>query len=414
MQVINKKIIAILICVSIFIFGLYKLFNKEKIVLDDVKLDIRDTNNTFAIYLENGYKSNNYEESSNNEFPSVGYSYNGEKSQCVSIDGSVINNVLSYEENVGVSINTNKTVYCYIYFDRLTLGDAIKVLEPKGLNLDTTSNSEDWTGMYRFQGQQSEGIENYICFGTSNSNECKTYPEKYMYRIIGIEENGRIKVIKKDALNKTYAWWNNSNDDIKWPNSLVYQAINGPDFLENTDYIPKGWEDKIVDNEWLYGDMWNTSQKGLSNYLIEIGQNKALWYEKSDNGKIAKNEVWTSTKTSKINLMYLSDYYLAISDTAICVYNSQDTPKLKICKSSWIHLSQNDKDNAGSNEFLSTRMGYRETEGDNNLWITVIYARGYVLGDYNNCVVRPVFYIDASQTLLSGLGKPENPYIIKE
>ena len=104
MQVINKKIIAILICVSIFIFGLYKLFNKEKIVLDDVKLDIRDTNNTFAIYLENEYNSNNYFESKENEFPSIGYSFNEEKSQCVSIDGDVIDNILSYDNE------TNKLI----------------------------------------------------------------------------------------------------------------------------------------------------------------------------------------------------------------------------------------------------------------------------------------------------------------
>jgi len=56
-------------------------------------------------------------------------------------------------------------------------------------------------GMYRYQGTGESTINNYICFGTSDSDECKSDQNKYMYRILGVDVNtNEVKLIKKEAL----------------------------------------------------------------------------------------------------------------------------------------------------------------------------------------------------------------------
>ena len=45
---------------------------------------------------------------------------------------------------------------------------------------------KEQSGMYRFVGTASQVINNYICFGTTNSTPCKNTPGTYMYRIIGV------------------------------------------------------------------------------------------------------------------------------------------------------------------------------------------------------------------------------------
>ncbi len=120
MQVINKKIIVIFICLSIFIFGLFKLFNKEKVVLDNVILDIKDTNNSFAIYIEKYDAEGNasYVESEDSIFPIEDYVYNKELSGCLDSNSNEVEDALNYNYvDKELNLRVNKPVTCYVYYD---------------------------------------------------------------------------------------------------------------------------------------------------------------------------------------------------------------------------------------------------------------------------------------------------------
>lgn len=111
-----------------------------------------------------------------------------------------------------------------------------------------------------------------------------------MYRIIGINSSGLIKLIKKEALNSNFQWWS-SYANVTWPSSTIFSAINGSSFYTNTTYMPEGWSNKIEIINWKYGDNRNLSGGASSLYSIENG--------------------WSSTINAKIGLIYGYDYLYA-------------------------------------------------------------------------------------------------------
>ena len=90
-----------------------KSFGNKNNTLDDIKLLDNKSNNLFAIMVKDS--SGNYNES--NAFPEGMYVLNETMSSCVDNNGNKIDNVLSYESG-HVYTRTNKTVYCYLYFDK--------------------------------------------------------------------------------------------------------------------------------------------------------------------------------------------------------------------------------------------------------------------------------------------------------
>ena len=84
-------------------------------------------------------------------------------------------------------------------------------------------------------------INNYICFGSNDKNDCifkeneKIKEEKvienldkYAYRIIGIDVvSGEIKLIKMQALNTAYSWNYETGEQYTWNNTDLYKRLNG-------------------------------------------------------------------------------------------------------------------------------------------------------------------------------------------
>ncbi len=432
MRIINKKYLLIIILVGVILTGVIILKPAKEVKLDNVILKQEVNNKTFAMYKEDD--DNNYVKVEDTKFPDM-YVLNLTKSKCIDNNGNELNGVLSYE-NDKVTITSGNTTYCYLYFDK-SIGLEIKEKNPNKL-------SEEIKGaMYRFQGQQSDGINNYICFGTSDKDTCLKDTDHYMYRIIGIEaETGRVKVIKKEALDKAYQWWDDYITDIEWPNSLIFKAINEKDFLKNVVYIPADWEEKISTNSWIYGDMLDNSDSGAKQianglYEIESGQKATHWYVRTtaeDGGteyevkwngnvhytqgtKLYYNEEsgnWTKKIDSKVSLMYLSDYSYSVGDQAKCNYFYGDIEYSK-CKTGWMHLSQNDINSPPSvYEWTVSRYGWGLYDGA----FLGFYVDGEGFTRYawlltSSLSVRPVFYIDASQILKDGTGTITNPFIIK-
>jgi len=124
----------------------------------------------FAMYIENSNGS--YDAYNENSFPS-GYALNEEKSVCVNLSGDEVPGVLSYKGG-NLTITSNKTVYCYLYFDSVkNFGEYLINNPTAGLNSDIEG------GMYRYQGT-TNNVDNYVCFGTTDKNTCISNPDLYM------------------------------------------------------------------------------------------------------------------------------------------------------------------------------------------------------------------------------------------
>ena len=118
----KKEISIIILSILLVLFGFLtiKSLKNKPVVLDEVKLkDIEiGKKRTFAIMLQDEVGGTTYTESSSSSFPSSGYTFNSTKSGCMDANGEKIDNALSYDDETHkASVTTNKTSYCYLYFD---------------------------------------------------------------------------------------------------------------------------------------------------------------------------------------------------------------------------------------------------------------------------------------------------------
>ncbi len=356
-------------------FLIYKYKNKNveipKVQLRESEKNKKDK--SFAIMLEQNDGS--YSETSSNSFNQPGYIFNSEKSGCIDINGNKIANSLGYNESTkSIGVRVNSTAYCYAYFDKFY-----------GNTLITKANLNNEGGLYRYQGTT---VNNYICFGVSDKNTCIGNTDKYMYRIMGVNSNGQMKLIKKEALDTTYAWHSDASTNTAWNNSDLYKGLNGSYFLNNTTYVPSGWSSRIATTNWKYGDNTNVNITASNLYSIESG--------------------WTNTVSAKIGLMYAHDYVYGLSGGNDC---SETAAKYEICKTSWLHLSNDDKSTSDSSyEWTMSRYGYWKDHYD--AWR--LSSKGLIWADYFSTAysARPVFFLNNTEIISSGLGTISDPYIL--
>ena len=250
----------------------------------------------------------------------------------------------------------------YNIYDHSGVGFSLLTRNPSDLSTELID------GLYRYQGIQNvnNNVDNYICFGTTNKSTCINDTDKYMYRIIGINTSGQMKLIKKEALNTPYQW--NSSTGVEWYSSDLYNGLNGNYFLTNTTYIPDNtWSNRIVLTDWHY---FSIASRTLTN--------------------IGEQELAAPSISAKIGLMYLHDI--------------QDA-------NSWINMENNDTNAPQSKEWLITRWDYRYifVASPNGV---VTYADMTVGNMINSYSVRPVFFLSASEKITSGNGTLTDPYIL--
>ncbi len=427
MQVINKKIIVIFICISIFVFGLFKLFNKEKIELDNVILDINNSKDNLAIYVEDN--KGNYVEYENNNFPKNGYVFNKELSGCIDTYGNDVKDILNFEEGIGVSINTNKTLYCYLYFDeKENIGNICsektmqECMNSNKKNITTIANlNADQAGLYRYQGTRDEVNNNYICFGTNDKEQCLNDTEHYMYRILGIKDNGQIKLIKntpiKEGNTTNFLWYNDSQVKTIWGDSDLFKRLNGTHstlsniFINSTEYSylkDSTWLNRIADSDWYQGFIRGGILNGKTAYEVYQMENGDADTTYTDLvGEITKSvtERFSLLKNAKIGLMYMTDYNYALQKDGYNCYGAG----LK-CSQNWLHIFGTLK----TYEHIITAYGYY----NGSFQRLAIYYNwstdndGYFMDRGNDAWLnRPVFFL-VSTINLTGIGTIDNPYII--
>ena len=123
MVVFNKNVI-VKIIVSVLLISIvyitFRIVSKpENVELDEVKLkdEIKiDKSKTLAVMLQND--EGEYTESESSVFSTTGYRFNSTRSGCVDVNGNIIENALTYNnETKKVNLRINRKVKCYTYFD---------------------------------------------------------------------------------------------------------------------------------------------------------------------------------------------------------------------------------------------------------------------------------------------------------
>ena len=281
---------------------------------------------------------------------------------------------------------------------------------------------------YRYAGANPN---NYVCFG-SDASPC---PYDNLYRIIGVfgENNHGVSGNQLVKLIKYYSASSNllgiyglysGNDKYIWspssslcPNSTAYNSNNGIYQLANNNKIAAAdvggcnmwkysqlntvnlntnflnnidlkWRNTIEDTTWKVGGHSTEAVTAKAMFTAEI-TNATKTYGPSDG-------------TSKIGLMYASDYMFAVPQDkwTLTGYNYNDATKdYRAAKDlNWLYLS--------SSEWTITPYS---SSSDNYVFYLAGDGRlsfGFVnLGN----VTRPVFYLKSSVTYASGEGTQSDP-----
>ncbi len=242
--------------------------------------------------------------------------------------------------------------------------------------LETRENMEAREDtLRRYQGST---VNNYICFGTKNKNDCLNDQDKYMYRIIGIDTTtNELMIQKKEALNTKYFWPKTATD---WPNSTLYNGLIGNYFLNNKEYSylqDNEWLSYISVHSWQYGELTNYNQTGMNLFKTE---------------KDLLNHF-----NSKIGLINLSDFFLSYSNDATC-------STANACTTSWMFIKNNDP--TPPREWAEWTIN--RYDKSNPYCIGSQGQPYYVAGD--ELSVRPVMFISIKK--LKGLGTIKEPFIL--
>ena len=320
-----------------------------------------------------------------------------------------------------------------------TLTTAVETLGIKGLSSITglyhhdvslTNGAED--NSYRFAGANPN---NYVCFGSDEA----TCPYENLYRIIGVID-GKIKLILADGGTidmlgtdggyfdpyKTY--WDSRLDDNNQRYTYSYSYYKGSADLSqvgfyvwsedrtstwnssdtNTTNLSKNylsyldgksskWKTMIDDTIWYIGGM--TLDNGA-----EINAKTAYDYE------VGTNKVANTTVTSKIGLMYVSDYYYAALPEYWLlpgVDNSSKNDYRKAYNDNWMSM--------GLFEYTISQLFTLSSPSQSSLVFrltddgAVYYDSKAGLGN----ALRPTFNLTASVQYDSGSGTASDPIRLK-
>ncbi len=259
-------------------------------------------------------------------------------------------------------------------------------------------NVED--DLRRFVGDKTKVIDNFICFGTTDQTQCKNNMDTYMYRIIGIDTNNRLKLIKATKVKKgsqsTFSW-HNTYYDTKWNDADLYKGLNGQSPKSSDTYTCNQCFGSGSEYSYMKDTQW-------TNLIVKPDK----WYigDSTDNTNpslFQKERGYNITNGDKIGLMYLSDYlYASDANTNNWLFiqnglnDQQNTPPGSAAPS------------AGA-EWTMTRYGYNDVHY--YAW-DVGKGAAYNTGLTTTYAVRPVFYIDSSMIKLKGTGIIGDPYYI--
>ncbi len=271
---------------------------------------------------------------------------------------------------------------------------------PKGLS------ETEIGGMRRFVGTKDD-VNNYVCFGYSLESDCNAVVAEndYIYRIIGIMSDGRMKLIKNKSVNQMMQWGDSSLTRKEWPDTLLYKNINGEDFLTS---LSRDSQKKILTTTWRYGDItdydydWISTATGDDLYKIETGSSER-WDSLESSSK-----PWSATTMAKVGLMYLSDFYYSYGGETKCY------PDWDSCWYSWFLMNNSETLGVCGSEWTMDYWGPRREgkSGSCSAWTLSEIGRPEIDLQNTTLCVRPVFFLDGSTMIVSGSGGANDPFIV--
>ena len=260
---------------------------------------------------------------------------------------------------------------------------------------------------YRYAGA-SESVNNFVCFGSTT----KPCPTDNLYRIIGVID-GKVKLIKYDYANSNLL---GTDGDYRRSNTPYAPTYKGSLSSIDTYY----WNYKATNslsNEWSTSLLNKTNLN--TNYLYKIGTTwsnlieDATWKVSGNStdsvtpSEMYTREITNATKTygpsdgtSKIGLMYASDYGFAASPSAwtttLSNYSGNDVNGISIKTINWMYM--------GYYEWTLTP----SSSGSNNRVFILNYL-GFLDCNTSNCSSRPVLYLKSSVLYDGGSGTKDLP-----
>ena len=423
-----KKVVGFIIVSVILLVSLsFKNTKNEDIYFEN---DASNNKNMLSMMLEQTEGVGDYKTVSQSSWPTDGYKFNKERSGCEN------GGELSWDDTKKtVIMSGNVSDKCYVYFDvwfpsiadYCTDGDNLAscVIDFGNQGSDISNiyihNSTLANGAgdnsYRYAGP-SEQVNNFVCFG-STENPC---PIDNLYRIVGVID-GKVKLIKYDYANSnllgtngdysgektpdetfykgtlstinTYYW--NYNADISnypygsntWSTSLFNKTNLNTNFINNIGSI---WAEKIATTIWKVGG--NVEAK-IETVIPSIA------YQNEIVNPNAINSTDNATEYStKIGLMYVSDYYYSASPNAwtLVGYDSDEIKDYRIATGdNWMYM--------GDHECTLSR----RTEVSN--FVFFVNLKGFVgsNGVKQDYVMRPSFNLESFVTYKFGSGTMNNP-----
>ena len=267
---------------------------------------------------------------------------------------------------------------------------------------------------YRYAGA-SDKVNNFVCFGSTT----KPCPTDNLYRIIGVIDD-KVKLIKYDYATSAVLGTNGDYNDSYEPNIDYYKGS-----LSKVDTYFWNYKNNTTINNGNGSNIWSTSLLNKinlnTNYLNNIGTKwsnmieDATWRvsgystESVTPSEMYTEEITNATKTygpndgtSKIGLVYASDYGFAASPSAwtttLLDYSGNDANGTSITTINWMYM--------GFDEVTMTPFSsYSE-------FVFSLYADGQVSSDAaasSLCGSRPVLYLKASVTYAGGSGTKDSP-----
>ena len=230
-------------------------------------------------------------------------------------------------------------------------------------------------GLYRYQGTKDEVTNNYLCFMTTDKDECASNTGG-LFRIIGITSDGQLKIIQN-----TYTGLENwGTGDELWPDSKIFPLLDS-----GVNNFSNEWKNLIVNKEWKYGAITSDEFEGMSN--TSSSANEMV------NKLISKENDFKNRINSKIGLISFEDLLL----------NDPNCYNDGLCESGWILLN-----NILGEDSATEWTAVKSDPG----WAWQIYKEGLMQEETKwSLYYRPVGYLKSDLTL-SGTGTIDDPYMI--
>ena len=269
-------------------------------------------------------------------------------------------NDVSYDNSVSGLKSTNvKDAIDELYTECTTTLAGEQIIEDAGLEKD------QYECRYFFTGANPN---NYITFNNEPAD----------WRIISVECDGTIKIMKTASIGKQY-WDTSGSNNWARPASLNT-------YLNGTYYngLNSTAQSQIVAKDWSIGAVSN----GNKELFVQVNdENGTKW-----NGKVA--------------LVTVSEYLRSNSNKSSCGSHGLNNDNYSSCKNTtWMYNSS-----ISSWWMLSPRHGTSGTSFHVNLNGRV---GGEYVVSYSNLAVRPVVYLSSNVKITGGTGTKENPYTIE-